>query len=255
MCRDGAEHECKRQRELAEINQILIGLSPAETVPVVLNLAEHGKLRSKLIAQWYGYVVGCDPDSHDRVPKLDVMRTIPALRCEFQKVISRNITLHTALVGRHPADTLHGRRGMRFLESHVRRTSPSLIPYVIPIISQRLKYAPHHKYRDSSAAQLHCSPIWYGMSVFDICDTKYPVTESALATVTLSIPWFTITVRLYPARMSGSTFCPLLRRIRAKACHECGSPASHRGLTRENTRGKLDPRVRVPVATGHHGSK
>ncbi|KAJ6601487.1 hypothetical protein B0H10DRAFT_1958500 [Mycena sp. CBHHK59/15] len=39
-----------------------------------------------------------------------------------------------------------------------------------------------------------------------------------------------------------------------KARHECGSPAGHGGLTRENTHGKTDLRVRVPVATGFYGS-
>ncbi|KAJ7652692.1 hypothetical protein DFH06DRAFT_1134147 [Mycena polygramma] len=40
-----------------------------------------------------------------------------------------------------------------------------------------------------------------------------------------------------------------------KARHECGSPAGHPEFTRGNTRGKLDPWVRVPVATGFHGSE
>ncbi|KAJ7107767.1 hypothetical protein C8R44DRAFT_744355 [Mycena epipterygia] len=36
-----------------------------------------------------------------------------------------------------------------------------------------------------------------------------------------------------------------------KACHECGSPASYYGLTRDNTHGKPDPRV---TGTRCHGS-
>ncbi|KAJ6627926.1 hypothetical protein B0H10DRAFT_1940885 [Mycena sp. CBHHK59/15] len=48
---------------------------------------------------------------------------------------------------------------------------------------------------------------------------------------------------------------PEAPRLPLKACHECGSPASHCRLTHENTRGKLDLRVRVPIATGHHRSE
>ncbi|KAJ6615003.1 hypothetical protein B0H10DRAFT_1950258 [Mycena sp. CBHHK59/15] len=99
-------------------------------------------------------------------------------------------------------------------------------------------------------------------------DDKLPAQTPSTPIETPADPYLSLDPVLISSKMEGllsikpSTLCELsssmrsfARVIASKACHECGSPASHRGLTRENTRGKLDPRVWVPVAMGHHGSE